>query len=124
MRKNRLPANRGSAAAHGQSERRGIVREIVRKIERPAPRDMVEARKNISDAVRSSAMDIIGALIQKAEDGEVAPAKYLFEMVGLHPATEETTSKPEDSLAYTLLERMGLPPDLDGPGETQVRGGE
>lgn len=103
-----------------QSRPRVVVRKIVQTIERPVPpmpTDMVEARKNTSDVVRCSAMDIIDALIQKAKDGEVGPAKYLFEMVGLYPATEETSSKPEDSLAYTLLQRMGLPTELDGPGQ-------
>jgi hypothetical protein len=99
---------------------RVIYREIVQNVERPVasmPKDMAEARKGISDDVRGAAMDIIAALIEKAEQGEVAPAKYLFEMVGLYPATEETAAKPEDSLAYTLLQRMGLPPDLDAPGQ-------
>ena len=103
-----------------QSRPRVVVRKIVQTIECPAPpmpKDMVEARKNTSDVVRCSAMEIIDALIQKAKDGEVGPAKYLFEMVGLYPATEETSSKPEDSLAYTLLQRMGLPTELDGPGQ-------
>ena len=91
-----------------------IVREIVQKIERPVappPKDLVEARKGISDAVRVSAASIVAGLIAKAEKGEAAPARYLFEMVGLYPATVETSSKPEDSLAYTLLQRMGLEPD-------------
>jgi hypothetical protein len=123
MKKNGRSRTGRRAVAHGKSGARVVIREIVRKIERPVPKDMVEARKSISDVVRGSAMDIIVALIQKAEDGELAPAKYLFEMVGLYPPTEETSSKPEDSLAYTLLQRMGLPPELDSPGETQVRCG-
>jgi hypothetical protein len=49
-------------------------------------------------------------VIEVAKTGQLASAKYLFEAVGLYPATEETRAKaPEDSLAYTLLRRMGLP---------------
>jgi hypothetical protein len=113
----RRSARRASGAKSG---RRVVFRETVQKIERPVsplPKDMMEARKNISDLVRGSAVDIVDGLIEKAAQGEVAPARFLFEMVGIYPATEETTSKPEDSLAYTLLQRMGLPPDLDAPGQ-------
>jgi hypothetical protein len=98
----------------GKQRMRVVVREIVHKSERtiaPPPKDMVEARKSISDVVRVSAIEIIEGLIGRAKSGEVSPAKYLFEMVGLFPATEETSSKPEDSLAYTLLQRMGLEPE-------------
>lgn len=122
MRKNGQRAAGRKAAAQRKSGPRAIIRHIKQNVERPvppAPKDMLEARKSISDFVRGSAMGIIDALIQKAEDGEVGPAKYLFEMVGLYPATEETSSKPEDSLAYTLLQRMGLPTELDVPAEAQ-----
>jgi hypothetical protein len=71
--------------------------------------DFIEARKEISRQVREASIGIVDRLIELAEEGELAPAKYLFEMVGLYPATEETKSKPENSLAYTLLKRMGLP---------------
>ena len=35
----------------------------------------------------------------------------------MYPATEETTAKPEDSMAYTLLSRMGLPTEPVGCDE-------
>jgi hypothetical protein len=73
------------------------------------PVDFVEARKNIAKLVRMSVNEIAGKFIELAKEGEVAPAKYLFEVVGLYPVTEEAASKPEHSLAYTLLKRMGLP---------------
>lgn len=75
------------------------------------PKDFAEARKEIATLVRKSAIEIALEFIARAKAGEVGPAKYLFEAVGLYPATEEPSSKPEDSLAYTLLKRMGLPTD-------------
>ena len=105
---------------------RVVARQTVRTIDHPklpVPKDMAEARKGISDVVRGSAMNIVAALIRKAEDGELPAAKYLLEIVGLYPATEETSSKPVDSLAYTLLQRVGLPPELDGLGEAGVGAG-
>jgi hypothetical protein len=76
-----------------------------------APVDFVEARKNIATLVRMSVNEIAVRFIELAKDGEVGPAKYLFEVCGLYPATAETSAKPEGSLAYTLLKRLGLPTD-------------
>ena len=74
------------------------------------PVDMVQLRENINNLVGESAKDIATKVIEVAKTGQLASAKYLFEAVGLYPATEETRAKaPEDSLAYTLLRRMGLP---------------
>jgi hypothetical protein len=74
------------------------------------PVDMVQVRENINSLVGNSAEDIASGVIEVAKTGQLASAKYLFEAVGLYPATEETRAKaPEDSLAYTLLRRIGLP---------------
>jgi hypothetical protein len=74
------------------------------------PVDMVRLRENIDSLVGDSAEDIASKVIEVAKTGQLASAKYLFEAVGLYPATKETRAKaPEDSLAYTLLRRMGLP---------------
>jgi hypothetical protein len=66
-------------------------------------------RKNIAALVRVSADEIAARFVEAAKAGQVAPAKYLFEVVGLYPPTAETLSNPENSLAYVLLKRMGLP---------------
>jgi hypothetical protein len=85
------------------------------------PMDFIEARKEISRQVREASIGIVDRLIELAEEGELAPAKYLFEMVGLYPAMEEAKSKPENSLAYTLLKRMGLPTEAPIDEEEPVR---
>jgi hypothetical protein len=73
-------------------------------------KDVVQVRENINDLVTESAEDIATEVIKVAKMGQLASAKYLFEVVGLYPATEQTAAMPvEDSLAYTLLKRMGLP---------------
>ena len=85
------------------------------------PVDMVKVRENINDLVTDSAEDIATEVIKVAKTGQLASAKYLFEVVGLYPATEETKAKPqEDSLALTLLRRMGLPTE---PGDLRGRSG-
>jgi hypothetical protein len=83
--------------------------------EESAPRtkehvDIVKVRENITNLVGASAEVIATEVINVAKAGQLAPAKYLFEMIGLYPATEETTAKPqEDSLAHVLLRRMRVP---------------
>ena len=75
------------------------------------PVDMVRVRENINDLVGHSAKAIANKVIEVARTtGQLASAKYLFEAVGLYPPTEETMpTQKEDSLAHTLLRRMGLP---------------
>lgn len=74
------------------------------------PVDIVRVRESINNLVGNSAEEIANKVIEEAKNGQLASAKYLFEAVGLYPPTEETKPKPkEDSLAYTLLRRMGLP---------------
>jgi hypothetical protein len=75
------------------------------------PADFVQVRKNIATLVGGAAEAIATEAIEMAKAGQLAPAKYFFEAVGLYPPTAETTAGPEDSLAYTLLKRMGLPTD-------------
>jgi len=73
------------------------------------PKAIGEVRENISELVRDSANEIANELITIAKAGQLASARYLFEVVGLYPPTEQTASKPDDSLAHVLLKRMGLP---------------
>lgn len=74
------------------------------------PKDVVEVRENINKLVRASAELIAAEVIKVALTGQLATAKYLFEAVGLYPATEQTAATPAaGSLAFTLLKRMGLP---------------
>jgi hypothetical protein len=76
------------------------------------PVNMARVRENINNLVGASAKDIAVEVIRVAKTGQLASAKYLFEAVGLYPATEGTAATPiEHSLAHTLLTRMGLPLD-------------
>jgi hypothetical protein len=74
------------------------------------PVDLVKVRENINNLVGASAEAIATGVITVAKTGQLASAKYLFEAVGLYPATEQTAARLVDnSLAHTLLTRMGLP---------------
>ena len=88
--------------------------EQLKEPEAEAPKDFVEVRKNIASLVRKSAGKIAAKAIEVAMAGQLAPAKYFFEAVGLYPPTAET-SGPEESLAYELLMRAALPiEEVDG----------
>src|SRR5277367_3795162 len=54
------------------------------------PKDVVEVREAINTLVRASAELIAIEVIKVALTGQLATAKYLFEAVGLYPATEQT----------------------------------
>ena len=75
--------------------------------------DIAKVRESINHMVGASAKKIASKVIENAKitgPGQLASAKYLFEAVGLYPPTEETAGEPKpDSLAMTLLRRMGLP---------------
>jgi hypothetical protein len=72
--------------------------------------DFVQLRKSIAELVEESAELICSKVLEVAKTGQLAPAKYMFEAVGLFPAMErEEAERPEGSLAFTLLRRMGLP---------------
>jgi hypothetical protein len=77
---------------------------------RKKPVDISKVREKISDLVGGSAKDIANEVIKVAKTGQLASAKYLFEAVGLFPPAEHTMPRAkEDSLAHTLLRRLGLP---------------
>jgi hypothetical protein len=44
------------------------------------------------------------------EEGQYQAIKYLFEMIGLYPASAQDDSESQDSLAQVLLEQLGLAP--------------
>jgi hypothetical protein len=100
-----MKAGGTAMATEGRSERK----ETSTDAKARTPMSAQEVRKAILDLVNVSAVDIVSSLVDAAKEGQVASAKYLFEFCGLFPVHEEMVEKKEDSLAYTLLKRMGLP---------------
>ena len=54
-------------------------------------------------------MPMVEITISEVDKGHYAAMKYLFEMIGLYPAAAPEETEGEDSLARTLLRRLGLP---------------
>jgi hypothetical protein len=89
------------------------------------PVDLQAIRESITNLVGVEALDICSALAEEAKKGELAPAKFLFEMSGLYPvsvtagADDDPDAESEDGndLARVLLQRLALPvetPEEDG----------
>lgn len=73
------------------------------------PLDFELVRKRISSLVGTQAVGLVKSAIDEAEKGHFAAMKYLFEMIGLYPADGEDEAPGEESLARTLLQRLGVP---------------
>ena len=71
--------------------------------------DLAAIRQQITDLVRNQAVPMVEITISEVDKGHYAAMKYLFEMIGLYPAAVQEEAQGEDSLARTLLRRLGLP---------------
>jgi len=74
-------------------------------------RDAREVRHECSKLVKEDATQVTAAVIGEAKKGQLGPMKYLFEMANIFPQADDgsETSAEEDSLAETLLHRLGIP---------------
>jgi hypothetical protein len=87
-------------------------KKSTKKKKAAVKRDPAQVREEIAGMVKSGARDITEAVMGEAKRGELAPAKYLFEMAGVYPpVTDGSQATPEeDSLARTLLDRINPAP--------------
>jgi hypothetical protein len=70
-----------------------------------------EVRNDIAKIVKSGAKKITKAVMDQAMTGQLAPAKFLFEMAAIYPASTDgsETTKDEECFAKTLMDRLNLP---------------
>jgi len=73
-----------------------------------APVDIGEIREQITRVVLNRAVKMVETTVLEVEDGRSLPMKYLFEMVGLFPATATGGAEEQDSLARTLLQKLNI----------------
>jgi hypothetical protein len=73
--------------------------------------DPAKVREDLAGMVKSGARSIAEAVMVLAMQGELAPAKYLLELAGVFPMTNEGehATEEEDCLAKTLLDRLNIP---------------
>jgi hypothetical protein len=76
---------------------------------RQAAADLADVRRQITDLVRNGAVEMVETTIDQVGKGHYLGMKYLFEMIGLYPATSADDAPAQDSMAAILLRRLGLP---------------
>ena len=73
------------------------------------PLDVVRLREEIDRLVRAHAIEMVEKTIDDVNQGRYLAMRFLFEMTGIYPAPVAEQGAPEgDTLAQTLLERLGL----------------
>jgi len=101
--------NKGKGKSKSKGNKSAKAKGTKRSSKKPL--DPVKVRREISEIVMESAQAITQAVKVQAAQGQLAPAKFLFEMAGVFPpSTDGTfTTENEDSLAKTLLNRLNIP---------------
>ncbi len=81
------------------------------------PADLAAIREQIANLVGHEAVGMVETTIEEVGKGHYLGMKYLFEMIGLFPATAAAETPAQDSMAATLLRRLSLPelPNLEPP---------
>src|SRR5690348_6795912 len=74
--------------------------------------DVAVVREKSTNLVGNHALDMVKTTINEVDKGHYLAMKYLFEMIGLCPATPAEQTPQEDSLAKTLLRRLQLPDEV------------
>lgn len=99
-------------------------KKAVSKSRSRKPVDLQAIREAIVIQVGAEAAEMTDALVEEAKKGQLAPTKFLFEMIGLYPASaaagdneqaEDEEGEEGTDLARVLLRRLSLPePDESG----------
>jgi hypothetical protein len=100
---------------HGRNKQRACspVKSAGRK-------DLAAIRRHIAEIVGNGAVGMVETTIDQVGKGHYLGMKYLFEMIGLYPATSTNVAAEENSLAAVLLRRLGLPDEpIPEPGVTK-----
>ena len=71
--------------------------------------DLAAIRAQIANLVGNQAVGMVETTIAEVEKGHYLALKYLFEMIGLYPTAGVEESGGDDSMARTLLRRLGIP---------------
>jgi hypothetical protein len=73
--------------------------------------DSRTVRQQCSKLIKDDATKLTSAVIGEGKKGQLGPVKFLFEMANIFPAADDGSeaSAQEESLAETLLHRLGIP---------------
>lgn len=114
-------ASKATGAERGKRSRKKGAKRRLKKEINPA-----DVHKQVSQIVKSEAVEMTKAVVEEAMKGQVAPIRYLFEMANIFPAqvNPEQATEEEDCLAKILLSRIEAPPKPDAEDEDEVERSE
>ena len=72
------------------------------------PVEIAQVREQITRVVGNQALQMVETMIAGVGKGNYLAMKYLFEMVGIYPATIPAEPDAQDSLAKILLRNLGI----------------
>lgn len=89
------------------------------KSEAAGPVNLDELREKVRKVVAEKIDKMANGAADEAAKGHVAQMKYLFEVIGLFPVTDDSKAEPEfgNDLAKTLLDRFHFPASLPADEE-------
>jgi hypothetical protein len=71
--------------------------------------NLTDLRQKLAGQVAHNAPEMVDAAIGEVMKGQHQPMKFLFEMIGLYPASQAEEKENGNVLAETLLRRLHLP---------------
>jgi hypothetical protein len=77
---------------------------IVRPLETAV--DLASIRQRITGLVANRAAEMVEATIDSATEGQYAAMRYLFEMIGLFPATMQPEAESENVIPNSLFREL------------------
>ena len=85
--------------------------------------DLSKLRRKISELVARNAVSMVQNAIDAVnEGGQYQAMKYLFEMIGLFPASVSEGPAEQDSLTGVLLEALGIHEVTKSPDAKKLTG--
>jgi hypothetical protein len=99
----------GMKTAKERSGRPGAKKVSAERKGSRNPVDLAEIRQQITNLVGNDAVGMVETTIEEVGKGHYLGMKYLFELIGLYPTTVADEAPTQDSMAATLLRRLGLP---------------
>lgn len=111
--KDKKADNDGQANNDNADEKQKKIDKLLEDLLNSPLVDFGSARKNVHKLARGSVVEITKKIAAAAIGGNLPAAKYLFEMSGIYPTTDQGAHGIEEgSLAETLLKYLGLPTTL------------
>jgi len=106
-----------------RNPRRGKLAKAQSKVRSEASdvRDLAALRRRITNLVCAEAMPMVETTIEQVQSGHYQALKYLFELVGLYPATNPDEDSQEDPLAKMLLRHLGVSATEFDPNSDAVK---